>query len=362
MAWKQSAYTKAGAEMLAETLTGRKLTIDEAVTGTEMTEEAELGNATDVLGERRTVGLLSIEDVETEDGGAKRIGIQITNKGVETTGKIHQVGVFGHLDSDGEKKLIFIMQDEPGIEVPSEVENPDFELDLYAVLVISNKANITVNVTAGSRVSLEQVKQLIREHDEDAGAHAVIIGQAIEQAVSQAVAQVSGSIGSAILKEITIPAEGWAWDEDGELSGMGMDEFRMFLDVAVEEAAEEQFPVVALHKEALETARRAGLCPSSKVTAGAVRFWSRNTPDQDMAATLALLSSSGSGTGGGGGTYVLPVATKDRLGGVKLGEGFSTTADGTLSYTGTGLPEDAFASPADTEEMLNEVLPVEGQA
>ena len=359
MAWKQSAYTKAGAEMLAETLTGRKLTIDEAVTGTEMTEEAELGNATDVLGERRTVGLLGIDDVETEDGGAKRIGIQITNKEVETTGKIHQVGVFGHLDSDGEKKLIFIMQDEPGIEVPSETENPDFELDLYAVLVISNKANITVNVTAGSRVSLEQVKQLIQEHDENAGAHAVIIGQAIEQAVSQAVAQVSGSIGSAIIKEITIPAEGWAWDETGgeDAGGMGMDEYRMYRDVAVAESTEELFANVALHKNALETSKRAGLCPSVQTLAGSLRFWAKNQPNTDMDATIALLSESGAG--GGGGTYVLPVATKDRLGGVKLGEGFSTTADGTLSYTGTGLPDDAFASPAQTEEMLDEVLPVE---
>src|SRR5699024_10251315 len=162
--------------------------------------------------ERRTVGLLSIEDVETEDGGDKRIGIQITNKGVETTGKIHQVGVFGHLDSDGEKKLIFIMQDEPGIEVPSEVENPDFELDLDGVLGVATEANVRVNVPAGSRVSLDEGKHAIREPDEDAGAHAVISGEAIEEAGPQAVAQVSGSIGSAILKEITIPAEGWAWD------------------------------------------------------------------------------------------------------------------------------------------------------
>lgn len=40
--------------------------------------------------------------------------------------------------------------------------------------------------------------------------------------------------------------------------------------------------------------------------------------------------------GGGGGTYVLPVATDTRLGGIKVGNGLTVQEDGTLSATGGG--------------------------
>ena len=343
MSWNQSAYTVVGAEMLTETLSGRKLTITQAFGGTEAADEGSLGNATDVQGDKITLGLMGIEDAEAEDSEgnlvpAKKVGIMITNEGRSETCYLHQVAVFGRLDGESEDRMIYILQDERGIEVPPEADNPDFEVDLYAVIFISNKAQITVNVTAGTRVTPGQVQQMIEAHNDSPTAHSGIIQRAMSQAVQQAVAQVSGMVGSAIVKEITIPAEGWALDETGsDEPYMGMDEYRYYVDVTDEEVTDDQVPIVALHKDALETAKQ---------------------PMQDMAATLALLSASGSGQTGGGGTYVLPVATATTLGGVKLGEGFSTTPDGTLSYTGTGLPEDAFAQPDETQEMLDEVLPL----
>ena len=84
----------------------------------------------------------------------------------------------------------------------------------------------------------------------------------------------------------------------------------------------------------------------------------RTRKAENSQATLVLLSADG-GISGGGGTYVLPVATKDRLGGVKLGDGFSTTPDGTLSYEGSGLPDEAIVTTGDTEQMLDEVFPPE---
>mgnify|MGYP006981844530 FL=1 len=47
------------------------------------------------------------------------------------------------------------------------------------------------------------------------------------------------------------------------------------------------------------------------------------------------------------------------MGGVKLGDGFSTTPDGTLSYEGSGLPDEAIVTTGDTEQMLDEVFPPE---
>ena len=75
-----------------------------------------------------------------------------------------------------------------------------------------------------------------------------------------------------------------------------------------------------------------------------------------MAATVALLSGGSGGSSGGGGAYVLPVATKTRLGGVKIGDNISVTADGTISATGASVSEDDMASTADTGELLDEVF------
>ena len=41
-------------------------------------------------------------------------------------------------------------------------------------------------------------------------------------------------------------------------------------------------------------------------------------------------------TGGGGGSYVLPTATVNRLGGIKVGTGLEVEEDGTLSASGGG--------------------------
>lgn len=56
-------------------------------------------------------------------------------------------------------------------------------------------------------------------------------------------------------------------------------------------------------------------------------------PD-DLAAYTAddeTITLSGGGGGGGGGVYILPTATESRLGGIKVGNGFTISEDGTLS-------------------------------
>lgn len=50
--------------------------------------------------------------------------------------------------------------------------------------------------------------------------------------------------------------------------------------------------------------------------------------------TTYFVTDSAHGGGGGGGSYVLPPATANTLGGVKVGAGLDVTADGTLSATG----------------------------
>lgn len=136
-----------------------------------------------------------------------------------------------------------------------------------------------------------------------------------------------------------------------------MDDFRCVVDVAVDDVTEEMFPSVALHKAAIEVAKRAGLCPTVQALAGVLRFWARNIPTADMSATVALWALGG--TAGGGSAYVLPVATATRLGGVKIGSGVSVSADGTISASTSGITQDEVVSAADTDKMLDEIFPAE---
>lgn len=188
---------------------------------------------------------------------------------------------------------------------------------------------------------------------------AFITAEEAQQLIQSMVTEAVGGIGTAIIKDITIPAAGWNWMEENPDEQGDMDEYRYYVDVAMDDATEEHFPSVALHKTALETARNAGLCPTAQTLVGFLRFWARNTPDEDMEATVALVSSGSGGSGGGGDRYVLPVATATRLGGVKIGENISVSEDGTISYSGSGVSEGAIVSPGDTEEMLDEVFPPE---
>ena len=223
-----------------------------------------------------------------------------------------------------------------------------------------------VNAYKDNRVDIRRYPiQIALELDADVqityNPGAFITSGEAEELVRTMVQEAVSGVGTAIIKDITIPHTGWKWQEESsdEQGELGMDEYRYYVDVPVEEAAETQFPSVALHKTALEAAKNAGLCPTVQTLAGALRFWSKRSPDEDMKATIDLVSPGASSSGGGGGsTYVLPVATATRLGGVKIGKGISVAEDGTITAPGSISPE-SMASPEDTELMLDEVFPSE---
>jgi hypothetical protein len=226
-----------------------------------------------------------------------------------------------------------------------------------------------VNAYRDNRIDIRRYPiSIVLELDADAkityNPGAFITSAEAEELVRKMVQEAVGGVGAAIIKDITIPHTGWTWqegnpDEQGETN---MDEYCNYVDVPVEEATEAQFPSVALHKAALETAKNAGLCPTVQTLAGALRFWAKSSPDEDMEATIALVSPGSSSSGGGGGsTYVLPVATATRLGGVKVGKGISVAEDGTITASTSGISPDDMASTEDTESMLDEVFPSEGE-
>ena len=116
MSWEKYAYTSAGAAMLSESISGGALTITRAVSGTG-TIDTDLSEETAVSGDTYELKLLGIDTVEYK--GEKARKVSIWTGGADEPYFMHQIGVFGRLNDDPEDTLLFLMQDDRGIEIPA---------------------------------------------------------------------------------------------------------------------------------------------------------------------------------------------------------------------------------------------------
>ena len=117
---------------------------------------------------------------------------------------------------------------------------------------------------------------------------------------------------------LAIPATGW---RDGEGA------YRYAIDIPVD-GLEAGMPInISLPSSAVDAAGLCGLCPTAQSLAGAVRVWAKAIPTEDIEASLTAFSAKGGGGSGG----EVPIATESTAGIVKIGNGLSVQADGTLS-------------------------------
>lgn len=216
MSWNKSTVTDSGVVLLNESLAGHTLTITSAVGGAGTLDDEALKAATDVVDKKQTFNLLGIEDFEQ----GKRIGIQITNKGILESYILHQIGVRARLEYQEEESLLFILQDDRGIEIPAEVDNPGFLFEVYAVIAVSNNANITISTTSGAIASVEYVVEKISaeiiKHNADKNSHKDIREEI--KAVKKMAEEAGESAGNAISNDqIGVPGGVASLGKDGKV-------------------------------------------------------------------------------------------------------------------------------------------------
>ena len=343
MSWEKSSYTAAGAALLSESLSGGALVITRAVSGTG-TADADLSGETGVSGETHDLKLLDIETVESGGETARRVKIQIT--GADETYIMHQVGVYGRLNDDAET-LLFIMQDARGVEVPSTKVNGDFEIELSALLAVSNKANISITVDPQMQALAKMVKAEIEKHNADASAHATTITAAVSAAVKNL--SESGEILNeeqvkALIKEqvdggtgggyygsykLTLAADEWkpARSEDDYENAGGMDYYQCIYDAELSDSTSELVPVGVVSPGSFYTTTKAGVLNGCETHDGFIRFFAQRIPEADIQATVTLF-----GKGGGSG----------ETGSVSIGRGLKRDASGAIAVRiGEGLDFDS---------------------
>ena len=330
MSWEKSSYTTAGAALLSESLSGGALTITRAVSGTGIVE-TDLSAETTVSGETHELTILAIDTVKDGEETARKVSIQIT--GAESTYIMHQIGVSGRLNDDAEV-LLFIMQDERGIEVPASSVNADFEIEIAALIAISNKAKIEIALSPQMQALMKLVKAEIEKHNAAADAHAATITAAVravknlsesgeilneEQVKALIKEQVDGGTGGYYGSyELTLAADGWkpARSEDDYENAGGMDYYQCIYDAELSDSTSELVPVGVVSPGSFYTTTKAGVLNGCETHDGFIRFFAQRIPEADIQATVTLF-----GKGGGSG----------ETGSVSIGRGLKRDASGAIA-------------------------------
>lgn len=344
MSWEKSNYTAAGAALLSESLSGGALTITRAVSGTG-SADTDLSEETTVSGDLHELMLLGIETIE-DDGGHPARKVSVHTESGDDAYLMHQVGVFGRLN-DGEEVLLFLMQDERGVEIPASGTNANFAFDVDILLAVSNKANISLTVAPQVQALMKLVKAEIEKHNADASAHAATITAAVSAAVKnlsesgeilneeQVKAlikeQVDGGTGGGYYGsyELTLAADGWkpARSEDDYENAGGMDYYQCIYDAELSDSTSELVPVGVVSPGSFYTTTKAGVLNGCETHDGFIRFFSQRIPEADIQATVTLF-----GKGGGSG----------ETGSVSIGQGLKRDASGAIAVRiGEGLDFDS---------------------
>ena len=364
MSWEKSNYTAAGAALLSESLSGGALKITRAVSGTG-SADTDLSEETTVSGDLHELMLLGIETIEDDDGHPAR-KVSVHTESGDDAYLMHQVGVFGRLN-DGEEVLLFLMQDERGVEIPASGTNANFAFDVDILLAVSNKANISLTLAPQVQALMKLVKAEIEKHNANADAHAATITAAVSAAVKnlsesgeilneeQVKAlikeQVDGGTGGGYYGsyELTLAADGWkpARSEDDYENAGGMDYYQCIYDAELSDSTSELVPVGVVSPGSFYTTTKAGVLNGCETHDGFIRFFSQRIPSDNIQATVTLF-----GKGGGSG----------ETGSVSIGQGLKRDASGAIAVRiGEGLDFDSAnaltvrkETVMTSEDLLNE--------
>lgn len=343
MSWEKSNYTATGAALLSESLSGGALTITRAVSGTG-SADTDLSEETTVSGDLHELMLLGIETIEDDDGHPAR-KVSVHTESGDDAYLMHQVGVFGRLN-DEEEVLLFLMQDERGVEIPASGTNANFAFDVDILLAVSNKANISLTVAPQVQALMKLVEAEIKKHNADVDAHAATITAAVSAAVKnlsesgeilneeQVKAlikeQVDGGTGGYYGSyELTLAADGWkpARSEDDYENAGGMDYYQCIYDAELSDSTSELVPVGVVSPGSFYTTTKAGVLNGCETHDGFIRFFAQRIPEADIQATVTLF-----GKGGGSG----------ETGSVSIGQGLKRDASGAIAVRiGEGLDFDS---------------------
>lgn len=156
--WQEAAVTNDGVEMLNEWMAGRTIKVVSAYGGTGTVSADKLEEQTGLVNQRQRLNLVGEEN--SPDG--KTVQVQVSNVGLTEEYELNQVGVFAVLDpgkaTETAPKMLFIMQDEKGVTVPS-IAEVSFLLELYCKIGITNNGRFLVTIDSAGVATIGRMRE-----------------------------------------------------------------------------------------------------------------------------------------------------------------------------------------------------------
>lgn len=153
-----------------------------------------------------------------------------------------------------------------------------------------------IPITDGVSFPLTMVAHILVE---DAAAVSFTVNSALDTVsrveLEEELEKFAAGVGQAIIKSVTIPAGAW--------KPAGADAIGRYIyvaEVADTDATKEHFPSMSIDIVCLDSASRAGLCPSMEALDGSLKFWSKRIPSIDLTGTVMLRSPNMSYSGPAG--------------------------------------------------------------
>lgn len=327
MSYYGGTITVAGRNLITSLIAGETIELTRVVVGSgsipEGVEPIDMQDLVHSIAEAST-------DVPTVDNGVVYLTVEYRNDmngGLEEGFWLREFGIYAKTAASEEILLYYATLGDSPQPVNAYRDNR-IDIRRYPVSIeLELDADVQVGYKPGSFVTSEE-------------AHQIIYGM-----VNEAAAGMSRTV----IVDIILPAADWQAEETPEKG--------FVLDYPLPEATDKHYPSVALHRESLETAKLAEVCPTMQSLNGLLRFWANKQPEADMAATVKLVTPTveiEGVSGGTGGRYVLPIASSNRLGGVKIGKNVQITQDGTISVEDAKTTD--FATDEEVAAMLEEVF------
>ena len=154
MAWNDAVITNIGMNMLVQAAGGTALNICTAKCGGTAVDVAALILQTDVSDPKKIIQITGFEI----NGNKIKVSVRIINSGITSTYTVRQIGLYAKQTGSETEKLLAIIQDNTGELIPTETENPNFQIDFAFSIVISNTDNITVTVNPEAYITVEEFK------------------------------------------------------------------------------------------------------------------------------------------------------------------------------------------------------------
>lgn len=262
--WKAGIITKKGLGLLSKLVKGNTLSITRAETGAGFVDHALLPDLAAVM---EPMQALTFSTVSYPEEGKCVVPCKLTNEEITDSYIARQIGLYA-MDPDEGEILFYITQvekEDGGTGIPSTSLIPSYSSTWNLVIYYGMADGVDVTVDPAGTVSLED----------------------LEEAIDGAKKEVANSVGSAIIRDITIPKDGWQpVGENAE------DDYIYTVDVLLADALDTHFPTMALDIVSLKPAAEAGMCPTIDALDGIVRFWARTIPTVDLTGSIMLRSEN----------------------------------------------------------------------